>query len=89
MQEEVIRHACRTVKPGGIFLYKDMVGRPFWRALANRMHDLVLARQWIHYVPIARIDGWAKDEGLTVERAGRTDRWWYGHELRVFRKPEA
>jgi 2-polyprenyl-3-methyl-5-hydroxy-6-metoxy-1,4-benzoquinol methylase len=87
-QENVIRRACRRVKPGGAFVYKDMVKRPRWRAFANQMHDLVLARQWIHYAPVAEVERWAADEGLALERAELINRLWYGHELRVFRHPE-
>lgn len=87
-QEDVIRRACRKVKPGGTFLYKDMVGRPRWRALANRMHDLVLARQWIHYVSAGDVESWAADEGMNLARSELINRLWYGHELRVFRRPK-
>ena len=87
-QEDVIRRACQKAKPGGIFLYKDMVKRPRWRALANRMHDLVLARQWIHYVPVADVERWAADEEMKLERSELMNRLWYGHELRVFRRPK-
>jgi 2-polyprenyl-3-methyl-5-hydroxy-6-metoxy-1,4-benzoquinol methylase len=88
-QEEVIRRASAKVKPGGVFLYKDMVKRPLWRAAANRLHDLVLARQWIHYVPVGNVEKWAKDEGLKLDRSEAINRLWYGHELRVFRRPKA
>ena len=88
-QEDVIRRACRKVKPGGAFLYKDMVRRPRWRALANRLHDLVLARQWIHYAAVADVERWAADEGMKLERSALINRLWYGHELRVFRRPKA
>ena len=87
-QEAVIRRASAKVKPGGVFLYKDMVKRPLWRAAANRLHDLVLARQWIHYVPVEAVERWAAAEGLTLERSALINRWWYGHELRVFRRPK-
>jgi 2-polyprenyl-3-methyl-5-hydroxy-6-metoxy-1,4-benzoquinol methylase len=86
-QEDVIRRACRKVKPGGRFLYKDMVRRPRWRALANRIHDLVLARQWIRYAPVSEVERWAANEGMELERAALINRLWYGHELRVFRRP--
>jgi len=86
-QQDVIRRACRKVKPGGVFLYKDMVEQPRWRAFANRMHDLVLARQWIHYAAVADVEAWAADEGMELERCGAFNRLWYGHELRVFRRP--
>jgi SAM-dependent methyltransferase len=84
-QERVIRCACRKVRPGGAFLYKDMVQRPRWRAIANRMHDLVLARQWIHYRAVSDVERWASEEGLQLERSAPFNRLWYGHDLRVFR----
>ena len=87
-QELVVRRACQKVKPGGLFLYKDMVKRPAWRALANRIHDLVLARQWIHYAPIGEVENWSINEGMTIERSALINRLWYGHELRVFRRPK-
>lgn len=85
-QEACVRRACTAVKPGGIFLYKDMVSKPFWRAFANRMHDLLLARQWIHYAPVADVQTWVLDERFELQRAARIDRLWYGHELRVFKR---
>ena len=87
-QEDAIRRACQKVKPGGVFIYKDMVKRPAWRALANRLHDLVLARQWIHYVPISQVEVWTADEGMELERSALINRLWYGHELRIFRRPK-
>lgn len=86
-QERVIRDACARVRPGGLFLYKDMARRPRWRATANQLHDLVLARQWIHHVPVGDVERWASDEGLRLERSEAFNRLWYGHELRVFRSP--
>jgi len=83
----VLDEALRHLKPGGTLLYKDMCRRPRWRAVANRMHDLVMARQWIHYVPIEEVDAWAAREGLHRRTAERINTLWYGHELRVFTSP--
>ena len=78
---------CERLAPGGVLVYKDMCQRPRWRALANRLHDLTLNRQWIHYVPIDQVIEWATDEGgLTLERRSRFNYLVYGHELAVFRK---
>lgn len=85
-QEQVIRDACKRVRLGGLFLYKDMVSRPRWRAAANQLHDLLLARQWVHHLPPEQVAKWAVDEGLQVERAQRINRFWYGHELRLFKR---
>lgn len=83
---EFLAAAVARVRPGGILLYKDMCRRPLWRAWANRMHDLLLARQWIHYVPLARLETWAGQEGLHVVERRAYARLVYGHELLVMRK---
>ncbi len=80
---------CDRLAPGGVLVYKDMCRRPRWRAVANRLHDLILSRQWIHYVPIEQVVGWAVEErGLELERRTRFNFLVYGHELAVFRNSE-
>jgi 2-polyprenyl-3-methyl-5-hydroxy-6-metoxy-1,4-benzoquinol methylase len=85
-QEALIRLACARVRRGGVLLYKDMVRTPWWQAWANRLHDLVLARQWIHYVPIERVKDWVSASGFREERYVHTRQLWYGHELCLFRR---
>jgi 2-polyprenyl-3-methyl-5-hydroxy-6-metoxy-1,4-benzoquinol methylase len=80
-QASVIRLAAARLKPGGLLLYKDMVQRPRWRAFMNRLHDLVLARQWIQYAPIADVAQWMKAAGLQVGEIQLYNTFWYGHEL--------
>lgn len=79
--------ASRRVRPGGLLVYKDVCSAPAWRAWANRLHDLVLARQWVHEAPLADIEAWAAATGLVVRQRRRYARLIYGHELVVFRKP--
>ncbi|MCW5765213.1 MAG: class I SAM-dependent methyltransferase [Phycisphaeraceae bacterium] len=86
-QASLIELAASRLAPGGVLIYKDMCLRPRWRAWANRLHDLLMARQWIRYAPIADVERWALAAGLTLEHASSHNRLWYGHELRVFRKP--
>lgn len=83
-QASMIASAAQRLAPGGILIYKDMVRRPRWRAAMNRLHDLVMARQWIHYAPIGSVERWAADAGLTLVHRAEANRSWYGHELRVF-----
>lgn len=78
--------AANHTAPGGLLLYKDMCRSPWWRAQANRLHDLLLARQWIHYVRVATLEHWAMENGLVLEHAESISRYWYGHELRLFRR---
>ncbi len=86
-QQEFVRRAIAHVAPGGLFVYKDMCDRPLWRAWMNRLHDLTLAKQWIHYVPVESIEAWAREAGLSLVASEWAARLWYGHELRVFRRP--
>ncbi|MEV0581657.1 class I SAM-dependent methyltransferase [Nonomuraea sp. NPDC050310] len=85
-QREVFDKACRAVRPGGIFIYKDMSLRPRWRNFFCRVHDLIIAREWIYPIPVAEVEGWAAENGLTVEVAKTAHRVVYGNDLRVFRK---
>jgi 2-polyprenyl-3-methyl-5-hydroxy-6-metoxy-1,4-benzoquinol methylase len=87
-QKSLIEKAIQKVKPGGVLLYKDMANQPVFHALMNRIHDLVLARQWIHYLPIHTVDEWVAEFGLTMVHAESAKRLWYHHEMRVYRKPQ-
>lgn len=85
-QQSFIEDACKRVRPGGLFIYKDMANTPFWMAAANRLHDLLLAQQWIEYAPISDVENWVTNAGFTLEQSDVIDILWYRHELRVFRK---
>jgi len=81
--EDAGGRASARVREGGLFLYKDMCKRPSWRARANRLHDLVSYRQWIHYVSIESAESWIRDEGLKRTDVQRVNLFFYGHDLRV------
>ncbi len=85
-QRAALIDAADRVAAGGTFIYKDMVARPRWRAWANRAHDLLLARQWISYLPLAEVLAVMAQLGFELVRQERIDMWWYGHELAVFRQ---
>lgn len=83
-------HECAArVRPGGTLVYKDMCEEPVVLAWANRIHDLVIARQWIHYVPAAIVCEWSRQECLELLESRDIRMLWYGHELRVFRRIES
>ena len=86
-QQALFQKAASFVKPGGILLYKDMSNRPLAAACMNRLHDLVVARQWIRYRDVLQVDQWARDLGLEIEKSETVNRLWYCHELRSYRKP--
>jgi len=85
--QSVIKNAVERVKPGGTFIYKDMCRRPLWRALANRMHDLVLAKEWINYADVSDVIDWSISGGLLIHYKSTINQLWYGHELVVFDRP--
>lgn len=88
-QRGAIEQAVKKVAPGGLFLFKDIAVRPLWRAWANRLHDLVMARQWIHYVPSEKVVDWVENAGLKLQRRETINMLWYGHELLAFRRDAA
>jgi 2-polyprenyl-3-methyl-5-hydroxy-6-metoxy-1,4-benzoquinol methylase len=85
-QRQAFDDALARVAPGGAFLYKDMCDAPFWRAGMNRLHDLVMARQWIRYLPVESADRWAREAGFAIEVAEERGMLLYGHEIRLYRR---
>lgn len=85
-QRETLAAACAMVRPSGLLVYKDMARSPAWAAWANRAHDLLLARQWIHYLPIAEVESAAAGSNMPLVHADSVRLGWYAHELRVFRR---
>jgi len=86
-QERFLSSAIDRLAPGGRLVYKDMALGPWWRHAANRVHDLVLARQWIQVAPVAMVRPWAESRGLTCLYSGEANRYCYGHEFAIFEKP--
>lgn len=84
-QQFAIKSATSRVSEKGLFLYKDISSSSLWRAWANRLHDIILARQWINYVNENDIVSWMAEEGFKLEHRETINMWWYGHELMLFR----
>lgn len=82
-QRSFFEEVTSKVRPGGTLVYKDMCLRPWWMAQANRLQDLLVARQWIHYVPVERVEYWAESKDFQVILRENSTRLWCGHELRV------
>jgi 2-polyprenyl-3-methyl-5-hydroxy-6-metoxy-1,4-benzoquinol methylase len=75
------------VAPGGTLLYKDMASRPLVPAWWNRLHDLILARQWIHYRAIDEVEEWLAVYGAKIVDRGSRRLGLYAHEYIVATKP--
>jgi 2-polyprenyl-3-methyl-5-hydroxy-6-metoxy-1,4-benzoquinol methylase len=88
-QQAFFADAAGRVRDGGVLVYKDMCDSPAWRAWANRIHDLLLARQRIHYMPLEPVESWARQLGFQLVHRQLYSRLVYGHELLVFRRTRA
>lgn len=86
-QVGVLEMAAAKLRPGGRLIYKDMADRPIWMATANRVHDLVVARDWIHYLPLSTVRKSLVERGFSSVKELRTSRFWYMHELLVMEAP--
>ena len=82
-QRSVVEKAISVLAPGGKLIYKDMCSGPWWRAQANRLHDLVVAKEYVHYVPVEALKAWAAQSNMRVICEESYHRLWYGHELLV------
>lgn len=83
----VLEMAASKLRPGGRLIYKDMGRRPLWMATANRLHDLVIARDWIHYLPLETVHTTLSGLGFTEVGTAREARLWYMHEMLVMEAP--
>lgn len=87
-QRQFVKQVISKVKPGGLLIYKDMCMRPWWKAQANRLHDLLVARQFISYAPVQQVEQWATEAGMRVILREDISRYCYGHELRLLTASE-
>jgi 2-polyprenyl-3-methyl-5-hydroxy-6-metoxy-1,4-benzoquinol methylase len=87
-QRAVVEQSFAHVRPGGVLIYKDMGQRPLISALWNRAHDLILARQWIHYRAIAEVKGWLETDNAEIIKTDARSMGPYAHELIVARRPD-
>jgi 2-polyprenyl-3-methyl-5-hydroxy-6-metoxy-1,4-benzoquinol methylase len=87
-RSDVFAEAARRVKPGGIFIYKDMTARPGGRRLAHNIDDYIFTREWVEQVPEGAVEAWASDHRLALVHGEYIPRLIYGHELRVFQQLE-
>jgi 2-polyprenyl-3-methyl-5-hydroxy-6-metoxy-1,4-benzoquinol methylase len=85
-QKQFVLYAMQKVSPDGYFIYKDMSNKPFIYGLMNRLHDLILARQWIHYIDINEIKELFLINNFDVIKVNRKILFWYAHEMIVFRR---
>ncbi|MEM7623010.1 MAG: class I SAM-dependent methyltransferase [Planctomycetota bacterium] len=88
-QPEVVQRAAQHVAPGGRLIVKDMYADRLLRPAANRLHDLVMAGDWISFPSPSEIIAASTSAGLRLIERRRVDTLWYGHELFAFERTRA
>jgi 2-polyprenyl-3-methyl-5-hydroxy-6-metoxy-1,4-benzoquinol methylase len=78
--------AAQHVDQNGLLLCKEMRTKPKWKAAANILQDLVMARQWVHHTPRKAIENWALEARLRLVGYEEWDRLWSAHSFWVFQR---
>jgi 2-polyprenyl-3-methyl-5-hydroxy-6-metoxy-1,4-benzoquinol methylase len=86
-QRNFVRRLSRLNFTGKI-IFKDVSPRPFWKALASKIHDLLISRQWIHIRDENEVRKWFESEGLSVTEYRRLNMLWYSHYLPVVERAQ-
>jgi 2-polyprenyl-3-methyl-5-hydroxy-6-metoxy-1,4-benzoquinol methylase len=86
-QEVFLTAAARRVRNGGMLIFKDMALYPIWKRMMNTLHDLLFARQLVHYMSLDAVIALLRKEGLVLAETERYNALWYSHELAVLRRP--
>ncbi len=81
-QHNFVKRLARLNFTGKI-IFKDVSPRPFWKALASKIHDLLISRQWIHIRDEDEVREWFESEGFSVTESRRLDMLCYSHYLLV------
>lgn len=88
-QRSLICALSQHVGPGGRLIIREPARRPYWRNLANALHDLVMARQIVRTRNPEEIESWLSESGLRLIQKEESTVLWYGHWLLVFERPSA
>ena len=83
-QKRYLVEALKRTAPNGTFIYKDMANKPLIMNIMNRLHDLVIARQWIHYLDIKEVERVFLENGFQAVARKKKILFWYSHEMIVF-----
>ncbi len=83
---QAIAEAVKRVGPDGIFLFKDMVEKPYWRRLAHNIDDLIFSGEWVKQVKTADVEAQVGNAGFELIESLCIPRIFYGNTLRIFRR---
>nr|WP_282449532.1 class I SAM-dependent methyltransferase [Roseibium sp. CAU 1639] len=83
---QAVAQALRRVGPNGLFLFKDMVEKPFLRRLAHNLDDLLFSGEWVRQVKTAALEREVEAAGFRLLKSEDIPRVFYGNTLRVFQR---
>jgi len=83
---DFIQTAAARLSPGGVLIIKDMLPVPLLAGLLNRLHDLVIAGQWINYVRLDTLADMLLKQGFELVCDEKLRMFWYAHRWVVLRK---
>jgi 2-polyprenyl-3-methyl-5-hydroxy-6-metoxy-1,4-benzoquinol methylase len=88
-QASVAKAMAGAIRDGGMCLVKEMDVRPRWKYHWNRVHDRIVAKEWVNCRPPAEMAALFEAAGLVAERVERVDRPYgpYPQYVLRFRKP--
>jgi len=87
-QDAFLGGVAAALPPGAPFIVADIdAARPLGRTL-NRLHDLVLSREWVHPRTAAATAAMLRGHGLQVAAPEHIQSLWYPHYLIVARRPD-
>lgn len=86
-QPALLIAAARRVRPGGLLLFKDIAFRPRWKRAMSTLHDLIVAQQLVHFLPLDQSTTVLRLQGLDLVETERYAVLWYAHELALLHRP--
>ncbi len=85
-QLDFLNKVYDKIKPGGLLIIKDMSKKPWYFAMMNIIHDLIFAKQLIHYLPFHELVLNIKLNGFEIKEINSKILFWYSHEWIVAKK---
>lgn len=87
-QNDFLKAAINRVAENGILIYKDISTRKLYSGMLNRLHDLILNRQWVHYWEKCCVVDFLVRNGFSVLKEEEVNMWWYCHDLLVMKNKD-
>lgn len=85
-QQDFLSKMAATMPSGSRLVFKDIDASQFFGRVMNQLHDLVLAREWVHPRSRKETVVMLETAGFRVLRHETRWTWWYPHFLIVAEK---